>query len=47
MALTAIDLFTSPTHLQKARVEFDAKRGPNFVYSTELADGKPALDYRK
>jgi aminobenzoyl-glutamate utilization protein B len=47
MALTAIDLFTDPTHIQKARAEFDAKRGPNFVYSTKLADRQPALDYRK
>ena len=47
MALTAIDLFTDPTHIQKARAEFDAKRGPSFVYSTKLGDRKPALDYRK
>jgi aminobenzoyl-glutamate utilization protein B len=30
-----------------ARAGFEAKRGPNFVYSTKLADRKPALDYRK
>jgi aminobenzoyl-glutamate utilization protein B len=47
MALTAIDLFTDPTHVQKARAEFDQKRGPNFKYTTRLADRKPALDYRK
>ena len=47
MALTAIDLFTDSAHIQKARAEFDAKRGPNFVYSTKLADRKPAFDYRK
>ena len=32
---------------QKAKAEFDAKRGPGFVYKTRLADRKPALDYRK
>jgi aminobenzoyl-glutamate utilization protein B len=47
MALTAADLFTDPVHIQKARAEFDTKRGPNFVYKTRLADRKPALDYRK
>jgi aminobenzoyl-glutamate utilization protein B len=47
MALTTVDLFTDPAHIQKARTEFDRKRGPNFVYKTRLADRKPALDYRK
>jgi aminobenzoyl-glutamate utilization protein B len=47
MALTAMDLFTDPTHIQKARAEFDQRRGPNFKYTTRLADRKPALDYRK
>jgi aminobenzoyl-glutamate utilization protein B len=47
MALTTVDLFTNPEHIQKAKAEFDQKRGPNFVYKTRLADRKPALDYRK
>jgi aminobenzoyl-glutamate utilization protein B len=47
MALTAIDLFSDPSHIEKARAEFEQKRGPNFVYKTRLADRKPALDYRK
>jgi aminobenzoyl-glutamate utilization protein B len=47
MALTAIDLFTDPAHIQKARAEFDQRRGPGFKYATRLADRKPALDYRK
>ncbi len=47
MALTAIDLFSDPSNIAKARAEFDQKRGPNFVYKTRLADRKPALDYRK
>jgi aminobenzoyl-glutamate utilization protein B len=47
IALTAIDLFTDPSHIQKARAEFDQRRGPNFKYTTRLADRKPALDYRK
>jgi aminobenzoyl-glutamate utilization protein B len=47
MALTTLDLYTEPAHLQKAKAEFDAARGPGFVYKTRLADRKPALDYRK
>jgi aminobenzoyl-glutamate utilization protein B len=47
MALTAIDLFTDPTHIDQAKVEFDKRRGANFTYTTRLADRKPALDYRK
>jgi len=47
MALTAIDLFTDPGHIQQARIEFDKRRGPDFKYTTRLADRKPALDYRK
>jgi aminobenzoyl-glutamate utilization protein B len=47
MALTTVDLFTDPAHIQQAKAEFDQKRGPGFVYKTRLADRKPALDYRK
>src|SRR5262249_35503799 len=47
MALTTADLFSDPSIIQKAKAEFDQKRGPGFVYKTRLADRKPALDYRK
>jgi aminobenzoyl-glutamate utilization protein B len=47
MALTTVDLFSDPSHIVKARAEFDEKRGAGFVYKTRLADRKPALDYRK
>jgi aminobenzoyl-glutamate utilization protein B len=47
MALTAIDLLSNPQHLERARAEFDKTRGPDFKYTTRLADRKPALDYRK
>jgi aminobenzoyl-glutamate utilization protein B len=47
MALTAMDLLSEGAHVQKARAEFDERRGPNFKYATRLADRKPALDYRK
>jgi aminobenzoyl-glutamate utilization protein B len=47
MALTTVDLFGDPAHIQKARAEFDRRRGAGFVYKTRLADRKPALEYRK
>lgn len=47
MTLTAMDLFTEPSHIASARAEFDKRRGPDFKYVTRLADRKPALDYRK
>ena len=47
MALTTVDLFSDPATIQKAKAEFDRKRGPNFVYKTRLAGKKPPLDYRK
>src|SRR5262245_56313166 len=45
MALTTADLFSDPTHIVKAREEFDKRRGPNFKYTTRMADRKPPLDY--
>lgn len=47
MALTAVDLFSDGSHIEKARAEFDKRRGPGFTYTTRLGDRKPALDYRK
>lgn len=47
MALTVIDLMSTPEHVERARAEFDKARGPDFKYATRLADRKPPLDYRK
>jgi len=46
MALTAIDLFSDPSHLVKAREEFNRRTG-GFVYKSRLDRAKPAIDYRK
>jgi aminobenzoyl-glutamate utilization protein B len=46
MALTGVDLFTSPDHIAQARAEFDRRRG-GAVYTFKLGDRKPPLDYRK
>lgn len=47
MTLTAIDLLSEPTHIRKAREEFDRRRGPDFTYKSRLSRDKPPLDYRK
>jgi aminobenzoyl-glutamate utilization protein B len=46
MALTAMDLFTDPANVVKAKAEFDRRR-EGFEYRSRLAGRKPALDYRK
>jgi aminobenzoyl-glutamate utilization protein B len=46
MALTAIDLFTDPSHIPKAKAELDQRRGGH-VYKSRIGDRKPPLDYRK
>ncbi|MEN9685992.1 MAG: hypothetical protein RLZZ28_1778 [Bacteroidota bacterium] len=45
MALTAIDLFTNPILIQKAKEEFKAAKG-DYQYKALLGDRKPALNYR-
>lgn len=47
MALTAIDLYTTPGTIESAWAEFKKKRGNKFVYEPLIGDRKPALDYRK
>ena len=47
LALTASQLMQSPDTLREARVEFDRRRGPNFVYRSLLTTAGPALDYRR
>jgi aminobenzoyl-glutamate utilization protein B len=47
LALSAVTIYEDPTHVEKARKEFDEARGPDFVYEPLLGDRKPPLDYRK
>ncbi len=47
IALTAIELYTNPEVISKAKEELDDKRGDGFVYESLLGDRKPPLDYRK
>ncbi len=45
MTLTAIDLFTQPALIEKAKAEFKEARG-DYQYKALLGDRKPALNYR-
>ncbi len=45
LTLTAIDLFTHPEYIQKAKEEFKLQLG-NYKYEALLGDRKPALNYR-
>lgn len=45
MALTAIDLFTTPSIIEKAKEEFKKDLG-DYQYKALLGDRKPALNYR-
>ena len=45
MALTAIDLFTDPALIQRAKEEFKKDKG-DYQYKALLGDRKPALNYR-
>lgn len=46
LASTAIDLFSSPDIVAKAKAEFLKARGKDFKYIPLLGDRAPALDYR-
>jgi len=45
MALTAIDLYTTPALIQKATEEYKSAKG-DYQYKALLGDRKPALNYR-
>ena len=45
-SLTAIELYTNPQLVAKAKSEFENRRGKNFKYEPLLGNRAPALDYR-
>jgi aminobenzoyl-glutamate utilization protein B len=46
LAFTAHDLFSDAALVQRARAEFDRKRGANFVYRPLIGERAPPLNYR-
>jgi len=47
LALMGVELFTHPGLIEKARAEFESRRGPDFEYKPVLGDRAPPLDYRR
>jgi aminobenzoyl-glutamate utilization protein B len=47
LALTAVDLFTQPELIGRARTEFEQRRGAGFTYRSAVGDRAPPLDYRR
>jgi aminobenzoyl-glutamate utilization protein B len=46
MALTALELFTEPSHIQRAKAELEQRRAGH-MYKSRIGGRKPPLDYRK
>ena len=46
LALTAVDLYSNPALVERARNELEERRGADFEYSALLGDRDPPLDYR-
>ncbi|WP_350287051.1 amidohydrolase [uncultured Croceitalea sp.] len=47
LTATAIDLFSDKKLIERAKAEFEERRGSDFVYEPLLGNRPPALDYRK
>lgn len=47
LALASIELIENAALREKARVEFESRRGDDFVYEPLIGDRLPPLDYRK
>ena len=47
LALTALDLFTTPSLIQEAKAAYRKQIPPGWTYKPLLGDRKPPLDYRK
>lgn len=46
IALTAVDLFSQPELVTRAKADFDSRRGAGFKYEPLIGNRKPPLDYR-
>lgn len=47
LTLSAIDLFTNPSTVEKAKQELNTTRGKDYKYESLIGDRKPPLDYYK
>ena len=47
LALTAVDLFTTPALIDEAKSAYQKQLPPGWTYKPLLGDREPPLDYRK
>jgi aminobenzoyl-glutamate utilization protein B len=47
LAFVAMELFTDPDLVERARIEFEERRGKDFRYVPMAGDREPPLDYRR
>ncbi len=47
LALTALDLFSDPSTIAEARLEFEKRQGQDFEYRPLIQDRPVPLDYRR
>ena len=40
------DRFENPSDIEKAKIEFEDKRGKDYIYQSLVGDREPALNYR-
>jgi len=46
LAMSAVELFSQPELVARARAEFEERRGPDYAYVSLVGDRAPPLDYR-
>ena len=47
LAATATDIFRDAAMIERAKREFEERRGSGFVYTSLVGDRPPPLDYRR
>ena len=46
LALSTKHLLENPSDIEKAKIEFEDKRGKDYIYQALVGDREPALNYR-
>ena len=46
LAMSGLDIILDKSLIEKAWVEFEEKKGRNYIYAPLIGDRSPALDYR-
>ena len=46
LALSTKHILENPSDIEKAKIEFEDKRGKDYIYQALVGDREPALNYR-